>query len=389
MTADASGGPQGGAFAVPAGAGARVAIGPEGGEGVGRVTLQTVAAAVGVSRMTVSNAFSRPDQLSPALRERILATAAELGYSGPDPAARALARGQVGAVGVVMTDSLGDAFLDPVAAAFFGAVAEELAPTGLAVSLIPANTIGDRSAARDLAIDAALIYACAGDAESVKWLQRRNLPIVSVDREPEPTGASIRLDERAGGRLAAQHLIDLGHSDIAVFTIDPSQTGQGWVDDPRGQLDNHVADERLRGVLAATDAAGLEIRVFHVKDNHDRFVVPGAAAIVADQDRPHAVICFSDVMAAALSAAAQAAGLAVPADLSVVGYDDSRLASAVTPALTTVRQDFVAKGRAAARALIGAIDAVRAGTELPLPAEDVIVPVDLVVRGSTGAPRKL
>src|SRR5688500_17522818 len=87
----------------------RVTIEPEGGGEVGRVTLQTVADAVGVSRMTVSNAFSRPDQLSPAMRERILATADELGYAGPDPAARALARGRAGAVGVVMTESLGDA----------------------------------------------------------------------------------------------------------------------------------------------------------------------------------------------------------------------------------------------------------------------------------------
>jgi DNA-binding LacI/PurR family transcriptional regulator len=347
------------------------------------VTLQTVADAVGVSRMTVSNAFSRPDQLSPAMRERVLATAEELGYSGPDPAARALARGSAGAVGVVLTESLSEAFLDPVAAAFFGAVAEELAPTGLAVSLIPANTIGERSAARDLAIDAALIYACAGDAEAVKWLHRRNLPIISVDREPEPTGASIGLDERSGGRLAAQHLIDLGHTDIAVFTMDFSQPDPGWATDPRARLENHVADERRQGVLEALDAAGLPLRVFHVKDNHDRYVVPGAAAFVTDPDRPTAVVCFSDVMAAAISAEAQAAGLSVPGDLSVVGYDDSRLASVVTPPLTTVRQDFGAKGRAAAQALVRAIDAVRAGATVPLPREDVVVPVELVVRAST------
>jgi DNA-binding LacI/PurR family transcriptional regulator len=351
------------------------------------VTLQTVANAVGVSRMTVSNAFSRPDQLSPAMRERILATADELGYSGPDPAARALARGRAGAVGVVMNESLGEAFLDPVTAAFFGAVAQELAPTGLALSLIPADTIGERSAARDLAIDAALLYACAGDVEAVKSLQRRNLPIVSVDREPEPTGTSIGLDERSGGRLAAQHLIDLGHTDIAVFTMDPSRPEPAWADDPRGRVDNHVADERLRGVLEATDAAGLTLRVFHVKDNSDAYIVPGAAAFVADRDRPDAVVCFSDAMAAALSAAAQSAGLKVPEDMSIVGFDDSRLASAVTPPLTTVRQDFVAKGRAAARALVAAIEAVRAGAQLPLPAEDVIVPVELVVRCSSGRPR--
>jgi DNA-binding LacI/PurR family transcriptional regulator len=267
-------------------------------------------------------------------------------------------------------------------------VAQELSPTGLALSLIPADTIGERSAARDLAIDAALLYACAGDVEAVKSLQRRNLPIVSVDREPEPTGTSIGLDERSGGRLAAQHLIDLGHTDIAVFTMDPSRPEPAWADDPRGRVDNHVADERLRGVLEATDAAGLTLRVFHVKDNSDAYIVPGAAAFVADRDRPDAVVCFSDAMAAALSAAAQSAGLKVPQDMSIVGFDDSRLASAVTPPLTTVRQDFVAKGRAAARALVGAIEAVRAGAQVPLPAEEVVVPVDLVVRGSTGRPRE-
>jgi DNA-binding LacI/PurR family transcriptional regulator len=80
--------------------------------------------------------------------------------------------------------------------------------------------------------------------------------------------------------------------------------------------------------------------------------------------------------------------LKVPQDMSIVGFDDSRLASAVTPPLTTVRQDFVAKGRAAARALVGAIEAVRAGAQVPLPAEEVVVPVDLVVRGSTGRPRE-
>ena len=97
---------------------------------MGRVTLQTVAEKVGVSRMTVSNAFSRPDQLSAELRRTILAAADELGYVGPDPAARALARGTTGAVGVLLTESIGTAFQDPIAAGFFGALAEELAPTG-------------------------------------------------------------------------------------------------------------------------------------------------------------------------------------------------------------------------------------------------------------------
>src|SRR3954465_4818598 len=101
-----------------------------------RVTLQTIADTVGVSRMTVSNAFSRPDQLSAELRERILAAAEELGYAGPDPAARALARGTTGAVGVLLTNSLHYAFTDDIATGFLAAFVDGLAPTGLAVTLL-------------------------------------------------------------------------------------------------------------------------------------------------------------------------------------------------------------------------------------------------------------
>ena len=102
---------------------------------MGRVTLQTIADLVGVSRMTVSNAFSRPDQLSTELRDRILATADELGYAGPDPAARILQRGTTGAIGVVLMDSLSIAFEDEIAVRFVRAIADELGPRGLALTL--------------------------------------------------------------------------------------------------------------------------------------------------------------------------------------------------------------------------------------------------------------
>ena len=92
-----------------------------------KVTLQDIADAVGVSRMTVSNAFSRPDKLSTALRATILQTATELGYGGPDPSARALARGRSGTVGLLLTDSLGEAFRDPVSTEFLVAVGDSLA----------------------------------------------------------------------------------------------------------------------------------------------------------------------------------------------------------------------------------------------------------------------
>ena len=137
-----------------------------------RVTLQTVADHVGVSRMTVSNAFSRPDQLSAELRQRILDTADELGYAGPDPAARALAKGTTGAVGVLLTDSLEYAFTDGVAALFLGAIAQELGANGLALTLL-SSTVSSTAAepdllpARDVPMDGALVYSCESHSPAV------------------------------------------------------------------------------------------------------------------------------------------------------------------------------------------------------------------------------
>lgn len=361
--------------------------GPDG-VAVARVTLQTVADKVGVSRMTVSNAFSRPDQLSEALRAKILAAAADLGYVGPDPAARALARRSAGAVGVVLTDSRGEAFLDPVAAAFFGSLAESLAPTGLAVSLIPAENVGGHVPARDLAVDGAVVYACAGETEAVEWLRKRRLPLVFVDQDPLPGSAGVLLDDRAGGRVAVEHLLALGHRDVVVLTMNSDRTAPGWADDPRRGGSNHVARERAAGALDALDAAGLQGRVYEVVDNHDHLVAPGVAELVAASHRPTAVVCFSDLMAAHLVRAAQAAGLTVPDDLSVVGFDDSVHAHTVRPALTTVRQDFAAKGQLAARALTEAIARSRATTDADTQdAEPTVarIPVELVLRDSTGA----
>lgn len=366
------------------GAPSRAYAGSHGVDAVGRVTLQTVADKVGVSRMTVSNAFSRPDQLSTQLRDKVLAAAAELGYVGPDPSARALARGSTGAVGVVLTESTGTAFRDPIAAAFFGAVAEELGGAGMAVSLLPSQGSPGHVPARDVAMDGALVYACAWDTVALDWLVRRRLPMVFVDQEPLHGAGAILLDERMGGRLQAQHVVDLGHRDIAVLTMNFHRPTHGWAEDPRTAGSDFVSRGRLAGVLDVLDPLGLTPRVYEARDNDDHFVVPAARDLVASMPGPTAVLCFSDLMAAAVLAAAHEAGLRVPEDLSVVGFDDSPVAERLRPPLTTVHQDFVAKGKAAATALTAAIARARAGE--PDPGERVLIPVDLVVRESTAPP---
>lgn len=356
------------------------------GGSVARVTLQTVADKVGVSRMTVSNAFSRPDQLSADLRRRILAAADELGYVGPDPTGRALARGTTGAVGVLLTESLGMAFHDEIAAGFFGALAEELAPTGLALALLPSTVSSATVPARDIAMDGALVYACAGDTPALDWLVRRRLPLVFVDQSPLPGYASVVLDDVGGAQAAAHHLLELGHRHVGILTMAPG-SAHGLVADAHEQPGTYVDRERVRGWTAPLLDAGARITTSQVAENSERDAYAGARLLLDSPDRPTAVLCFSDLMAWGVVHAAQDLGLRVPEDVSVVGFDDSALAGRIRPALTTVRQDLTAKGRAAATALTRAIEAARSGRPVPAPLQTVL-PTELVVRRSTAAPAR-
>jgi DNA-binding LacI/PurR family transcriptional regulator len=361
----------------------------EGREAVARVTLQTIADRVGVSRMTVSNAFSRPDQLSPALRRRILAAAEELGYAGPDPAARALARGSTGAIGVLLTDSLHVAFTDEIATSFLAAVAAELAPTGLALTLLTTSPDQqDVIPARDVAIDGALIYSCDPSSAGTAWLVRRKLPIVLVDQAPQPGLRSVNIDDRGGARAAAQLLVDLGHRRIGILST--SAVGPfGELADPLSDEFSHVTRQRLAGWLDALHPAGIKPTVLQQPPYSPAEEIAAAHQLLESVDRPTAILCFSDAIARNVVQVAQEIGLRVPEDLSVVGFDDSPLAARLRPALTTVRQDVAAKGRAAVAALTAEIGRVRgSGTAASPPMDaELLLPTELVVRDSTAAPR--
>jgi len=344
-----------------------------------RVTLQTIADRVGVSRMTVSNAFSRPDQLSAELRSRILGAAEELGYAGPDPSARALARGTTGAVGILLTDSLRDAFADEVATTFLGAIADELAPTGFALTLLAAGEQGDLVPARDVPMDGALVYSCNRHSTAIDWLKRRKVPLVFVDQVPSAGIPSINIDDRSGAREAAQHLVDLGHRRVGIVTAN-IQGPAGFVADPL-LAENHVIRQRMHGWFDALHAAGIEPTVVQDGESDDDADFAAAGLLLDMTDRPTAVLCFSDVFAYRVVQTAYARGLDVPADLSVVGFDDNPLAKRMRPALTTVRQDIAAKGHAAAAALTAAIDRARTGNTTRI--RHVLLPTELIIRDST------
>ncbi len=351
---------------------------------MGKVTLQTIADRLGVSRMTVSNAFSRPDQLSAELRDKIMAAADELGYVGPDPAARALATGSAGTVGVLLTDTLSYAFEDEFAARFLAGIAEELAPPGLALTLLTSSGPAGSVQARDVPMDGALIYSCDETSSALSWLKRRNLPLVLVDQAPSTEYSSVNIDDRRGAQLAAQHVVELGHRNIAVVTSNVAGP-VGLIEDPTNLGGGHTIRQRMAGWLEVLAEAGIDPTVVQVREYGADAGGNVAELLFGLPDRPTAVLCYSDATAYGVVRAASRLGVSVPDDLSVVGFDDVPLASRMTPPLTTVRQDGAAKGRAAAAMLVAAIARDRTGSDTPL--EQRVLPVELVIRASTTAAR--
>ncbi|MBY8874605.1 LacI family DNA-binding transcriptional regulator [Micromonospora sp. PLK6-60] len=351
-------------------------------------TLQAVADAVGVSRSTVSNAYSRPDQLSPALRARILEAARQLGYPGPNPTARSLRRGYVGAIGVLFTSQLSYAFTDPFAVRFLAGVsrAAERHDTSLLLIPVPTDLNHARQSVENAAVDGFCVY-CAGDESwALDAIGRRGLPYVTTAMsESDPAQRYVAIDERVAARSVADHVAGLGHRRVAFLgdTIVPgAPTGPlrlAGVDD----VGHPTTRGRLAGFHDAFAAVGVEwsaITVLNAAGNSRDAGAEAVRSLLAGENPPTAVLACSDVLALGVldALAARDPATAARHPVSVTGFDD--IAEAATAGLTTVRQPGEEKGRLAAELLLEPPEDPAAG--------QVLLDTELIVRTSVRtAPR--
>ncbi|MET9265655.1 LacI family DNA-binding transcriptional regulator [Amycolatopsis sp. NPDC004079] len=338
-----------------------------------RPTLDDVAEAVGVSRATVSNAYNRPDQLSTQLREQILRVAGELGYPGPNPTARSLATSRTGAIAFLLDSSLSAAFSDPALSITLDALAKTVEPTGNALLLLPGREAQEGPpAARVLAAqaDIAVAYSLADGTPALEAVRARVLPLVVIDQPPLPDTARVGCDDRGGASLAARHLVELGHRRFGILAA-PRLSA---VTSPF-----HGTRERLAGYLDTLAAAGItDISITEAPWLSASTARAAATDLLTASVRPTALLCMSDQLAFAAIAAAHRLGLRVPADVSIVGFDDTPQAAWSEPPLTTVRQDLAGKGRVAGELVMSLL----AAAPVPPPVE---LPVSLAVRESTAA----
>lgn len=343
-----------------------------------RPTLDTVAKAAGVSRMTVSNAYNRPDQLSAATRERVLAVAAELGYGGPDPAGRSLRRRRASTIGVLLTERLPYAFTDPGLVSMLSGIAAELGAAGQSLLLVPseAEDVGD--VVRGALVDAFIVCSMAETDEAVQAVLQRRLPIVTLGHPRLPGAPFVGIDNARAAARVAEHLLDLGHRRFAVLGLpgrDPDDTEH--LDVPV-RIGVRERTDGFRRAVGHADRTSVTQRDAAVHTHEEGVRLARELLDVPAARRPTALFAATDVLALAAYDAAHDLGLVIPDDLSVVGFDDIEAAARANPPLTTVSQDLEGKGRVAARA---ALDLV-AGRPAKVPR----LSAELEVRGSTAPP---
>ena len=347
-------------------------------------TLRDVAAEAGVSIGTASNAFNRPDLISEGLRERVFEAAARLGYGGPDPAARRLRTGRTGALGLIFTDRLPYAFDDEAAVLFLRGLANALENSGAGLLLIPTSPTREEGSriVRGAAVDGFIVFSTPSGDPRLEAALARGLPTITVDEPYDVPTPFIGIDDRSGCEAAGRHLVELGHRRVAVIAFPE------YARDDR-TLPFDVSRERLAGYRAALGDDFDPELVFTAYTNHSGTGKRLLAEMLEIDPMPTAVLAMSDVLAAGVMRGAVEAGLRVPDDLSVVGFDDVPSAQLTDPPLTTVTQPIEQKGELTARAILSAIarengDESPAGSAEP-PARNVL-PTELVVRGSTGPP---
>jgi DNA-binding LacI/PurR family transcriptional regulator len=322
-----------------------------------RPTLRTVAEAAGVAVMTVSNAYSRPHVLSDETLHRVMTEAARLGYPGPHAGGRSLRIGRSDTVAVVLSQRLPDAFSDPGIAAFLSGVAGVLTEKGQAMLLLPMDGPAALGLIRNAIVDALILCNLPAESEAVGVARGRRLPLVTVG-SPRIVGVPfVGVDNRKAAAAAGRHLLTLGHSKIGVLTLEP-----GTQDDIESRFYVH---DRVDGFLHVLERAGIPrsaVQVLRARSNTRKEGERIARSLVSAkvERRPSAVFAVTDLLALGVLDAAATAGVSVPSELSVVGFDDIDQASRVTPALTTVSFALYKQGRAAAAAVLSeAIDGKR------------------------------
>ncbi|WP_342318390.1 LacI family DNA-binding transcriptional regulator [Corynebacterium mayonis] len=333
-----------------------------------RATLASLAKELGVSRTTVSNAYNRPDQLSPELRARILETARSVGYAGPNPTARSLRTQRAGSVGVILTERLSYAFEDQASVDFLAGLAVD---NDFFLTLIPlgpeAQSYRHPDVVSSAIVDGFVVYSVPAGDPHLQSARHSGLPVVVCDQPANLHGVSyVGIDDFGAIQPAARALVDAGHTQIGILTkrlFSAPRDGHVFAWEVPGS-DMHVQRDRVRGALEVFRDAGLgDIPIVNRHFNDLASAADGARELIGSHPELSAVLCTTDSMALGVYEAFRER---IPHDLSVTGFDG--IAPARSLGLTTVQQYNHGKGEQVGKLLHSQItDEAEATEQIILP----------------------
>ena len=331
-----------------------------------RVTIADVASAAGVSKTAVSFAFNNPERLGQATLERVLGVAHDLGYT-PYPAARALSTRRSGTIGVLIPQRLSTVFANPFVSELIQGMGELCEEHDLAMLLVPPLDGSLETAIRHASVDGFISLGLTPDDRALEVIESLGTPAVLIDSGDSSDHPVVNVDDAGGAAAAANHLLTLGHRRVAILVLPPARAQTGYTP---------TANRRLAGYKVAIEAAGAAPPLTVTAGISVAAGMRAFDSLPNGRNRPTGLLAMSDMTAVGVLSAAHTAGVRVPIDLSVVGFDDLPLAAWTNPPLTTVRQPIVDKGRIAARMLIELMNGRAVDSPAPLQ-------TTLVVRAST------
>lgn len=330
------------------------------------ITLKDLARELGVSTASVSNAFNRPDQLSPRLRERILSEAQRLGYQGPDARARTLRTGRSRIIAVVLAETLTYSLNDAVSSELLTGIAEVLDDHGHTLLLLSGRQPGSRQTSGTASMaDGFIVYGLMPSAMLLNELPSQR-PLVAVDFNIDGQ-PMVHIDNEPASHAIACHALATPPRRIGVLTLRLTAAPcNGRVTDEQPWLtaERTITRARLDGFHRAFAEHGIDpasVPVWNIEENTHDVCAPVIASILdlPGDERPDLLLCMSDRIALTALTLAEQRGLRVPEDLRLTGFDGIAEGQYRAPRLTTIRQDSVEKGRVAARMILG-LEAPRA-----------------------------
>ncbi len=335
------------------------------------LTLEQIAKLAGVSRSTVSRVVNDEPNVRDEVRRRVWQVIRETGYQ-PHAAARSLVTRRTQIIGVIIPESVTTLFTDPFFSLLLAGITAACNENRyhLMLSLFNSPEGSDaiyQRVLRSAYLDGVIVASATSDDPLIPRLLNDSIPFVLIGRHLDARVTYVDVDNLGGARMATEHLIRLGHKRIATVT------------GPLGMLS---AQDRLAGYKRALEAHGLPVDPSLIVEGDYREGGGMAAAHRLLGVSPTAIFVASDVMAVGVLKALRQEGVEVPGDIALTSFDDLPVATAVQPALTTVRQPIDDLGRTAVQLLLDLINRPPDSTSVP---QRLVLPTELVVRGSCGA----